>query len=82
MTNCNPKWLYNCHSDNHQNPIIYKLVPMKHFFGCHLPFHIRKFHITTKCLLSYGNNNFYQTCMGQTQLVTTLGQYNYESLLI
>jgi hypothetical protein len=32
MTNYNPKWLWNCHNDDHQNPILHKIVLMKH---CH-----------------------------------------------
>jgi hypothetical protein len=32
MRNYNLKWLWNCHSDDHQNFILHKLVPMEH---CH-----------------------------------------------
>jgi len=31
MTNYNRKCLWNCHSNDHQNPILHKLVPMKHY---------------------------------------------------
>jgi hypothetical protein len=30
--NYNPKWLWNCHNDDHQNPILRRPIPMKH---CH-----------------------------------------------
>jgi hypothetical protein len=29
-TNYNWEWLWNCHNDNHQNPILHKLVSIKH----------------------------------------------------
>jgi len=31
MTNYNPKWVWNRHSDHHQNPILHKPLPMKHY---------------------------------------------------
>ncbi len=31
MMNYNLEWLWNCHSDDHQNPILHKPVPMKHY---------------------------------------------------